>query len=45
MRPYSFLLGEEGTSKHSIQMSKIKRVFSEKWRIIFPQARQAKENE
>jgi predicted PurR-regulated permease PerM len=27
MRPYAFLLGEEGTSKHSIQMGKIKRIF------------------
>jgi predicted PurR-regulated permease PerM len=26
MRPYAFLLGEEGTSKHSIQAGKIKRL-------------------
>lgn len=27
MRPYAFLLGEEGTRKHSIQKSKIKRLW------------------
>lgn len=27
MKPYAFLLGEEGTAKHSFSMSKIKRVF------------------
>jgi predicted PurR-regulated permease PerM len=27
MKPYAFLLGEEGTEKHSIQMSKIKRIW------------------
>lgn len=27
MKPYSFLLGVEGTEKHAIQMRKIKRVF------------------
>jgi predicted PurR-regulated permease PerM len=43
MRPYSFLLGEEGTSKHSIQMSKVKRFFSGAWSRISPG--KAKENE
>ena len=27
MNPYAFLLGEKGTEKHSIQMSKVKRIF------------------
>jgi predicted PurR-regulated permease PerM len=43
MRPYAFLLGEEGTSKHSIQMSKVKRFFSGAWSRISPG--KAKENE
>jgi predicted PurR-regulated permease PerM len=43
MRPYAFLLGEEGTSKHSIQMSKIKRFLNGTWSRI--SSSQAKENE
>jgi len=27
LNPYSFLLGVEGTEKHAIQVSKIKRIF------------------
>jgi hypothetical protein len=27
MKPYAFLLGEEGTSKHSITLSKIKNAW------------------
>jgi predicted PurR-regulated permease PerM len=36
MRPYAFLLGEEGTSKHSIQLSKLKRVLSSIGRRVSP---------
>jgi predicted PurR-regulated permease PerM len=35
MRPYAFLLGEEGTSKHSISTTKIKRVSKRLYRKIF----------
>ncbi len=30
MKPYAFLLGEEGTKKHSIQLSKISRILKQK---------------
>jgi hypothetical protein len=43
MRPYAFLLGEEGTSRHSIQLSKIKRVLSSIGEECLPG--KAKENE
>ncbi|MGF1586608.1 MAG: AI-2E family transporter [Bacteroidales bacterium] len=36
MRPYAFLLGEEGTSKHSIQLSKLKRFLSSIGRRVSP---------
>jgi predicted PurR-regulated permease PerM len=37
MKPYAFLLGEEGTGKHSFQVSKVKRIwrqFKEKKRLF-----------
>lgn len=34
MKPYAFLLGEEGTSKHSIQAGKIKRIFKKLYRKL-----------
>lgn len=36
MQPYAFLLGEEGTKKHSIQMSKLKRILKRFTRMIKP---------
>jgi predicted PurR-regulated permease PerM len=38
MRPYAFLLGDEGTTKHSIQLSKIKRL----WKQFFNRNNSAK---
>ena len=34
MRPYAFLLGEEGTAKHSITMSKIKGLWKKKKKLL-----------